>query len=466
MKVKSLFLSASALAGVFALSGCDQTEIPASETVNGNGTIITQEKYTVGMTYFNALDMNRSETLSEQADAYRDVMLKVWYPAELTADSQPLRLGYHSKQYPYIEAITQTWLDDNYYSKAETLLSGAYSHADALDLNQPFPVLLYSPGFGSTMEDNETLMVDLASQGYIVVSVGHAYEAEFMSLSGDGQYATTNWGVWRKVYSYNDPSMNKPSWDLEMDNFDTKLSNNQLTEQDKERIYELYAMRTEASELLQSRSADLSFALVQLEKLNGGQLTEMYNQQAELTSLIGKLDFGNVGAVGWSFGGATVANFCTQEPLCKAAINLDGQHIGLSEQSPAHKPYLMLHSTQKTVFDGDPKDEKYKLGEMLLRAEYQVAYEQQQQDTFLVQVENSVHNTFSDVTITSPVFQPEWYTQYPHPEPSVFLSQNKLSKKVISDFFATYIKNQGEYSTLVESLNETSGLTVKGKIGN
>ena len=38
-----------------------------------------------------------------------------------------------------------------------------------------FPVIFYSPGAGSGRFDNTSLMVDLASQGYVVVAVDHPY---------------------------------------------------------------------------------------------------------------------------------------------------------------------------------------------------------------------------------------------------------------------------------------------------
>jgi predicted dienelactone hydrolase len=51
-----------------------------------------------------------------------------------------------------------------------------------------------------------------------------------------------------------------------------------------------------------------------------------------------------VGVFGHSFGGATAAQFCSQDSRCKAGIDVDGSLHGSVLQTGIHKPFMFLGS--------------------------------------------------------------------------------------------------------------------------
>jgi pimeloyl-ACP methyl ester carboxylesterase len=65
----------------------------------------------------------------------------------------------------------------------------------------------------------------------------------------------------------------------------------------------------------------------------------------------GRLNLEAVGVFGHSFGGATAAQFCHDEPRCKAGIDIDGAPYGSVIQEGVTKPFVFLLSDH-----GDPKD--------------------------------------------------------------------------------------------------------------
>ena len=66
-------------------------------------------------------------------------------------------------------------------------------------------------------------------------------------------------------------------------------------------------------------SADMGFALDQLQRLNASGPSEKF---------VGRLDMERIGVFGHSLGGATTLQFCQDDARCKAGIDLDGAPLG------------------------------------------------------------------------------------------------------------------------------------------
>ena len=60
--------------------------------------------------------------------------------------------------------------------------SHAHENAPPASSGIPFPVLLYNHGYSGFPGVHQVLFEDLASHGYIVVSVGHAHESALFVL--------------------------------------------------------------------------------------------------------------------------------------------------------------------------------------------------------------------------------------------------------------------------------------------
>ena len=421
----------------FAGALCALVLVPLS-SASAQTQQVEEANYQVGVTYFNAIDYSRIETFTERNDDYRDVMIKIWYPAVPNESSVPSHLAYHTSQYPF-PASEQPGADNEYYNRLKSLLSGAYRHAPMADSSQKFPVIFYSPGYFSTIEDSESVLVDLASQGYIVASVGHAHQMQFMTLS-DGSYADFDWSKRADDWKLSDlTTMTPDEWNIEVSSY----AGRPLSQTEKDHLYYLFTLAKGDRESLQIWVQDMEFALNQLHKINYGQVAHFSNQQPELSSLKGKLDLDNFGAFGLSFGGPTAATFCNRQAKCKAAANLDALHYDLSPGNPARKPLMIMYQDYPTP------------------ANYQLVFDQQERDTYMLKVANSRHLDFSDLTLTMPEVRntENFGTIDPY-------RMNAINKETVGQFFQVYLKGEGNYLSLLETLEQTPEFSlIESKIG-
>ncbi len=157
------------------------------------------------------------------------------------------------------------------------------------------PVVLYSPGYQDDRELGTGLVSDLASHGYIVVTIDHTYEAAEVEF---------------------------PAGRVE-------LSRQQNT------LADLAKSAT-------VRVADTRFVLDELAALNSGTNPDAGHRPLP-AGLAGALDLARTGMFGHSLGGATAANAMAADPRIGAGIDLDGSI------TPASAPDDVLQSPGLTA---------------------------------------------------------------------------------------------------------------------
>jgi dienelactone hydrolase len=149
-----------------------------------------------------------------------------------------------------------------------------------------WPVVLFSPGFGGARELNAGLVDDLASRGYVVVSLSHTHESVAVEFP-DGR-------VEPSMIDENDPTMMKTAID--------------------------------------ARTGDARLVLDELPKLD--------------RRLAGALDLSKIGMFGHSYGGYTAGETMVQDRRIDAGINLDGamRDIGPGEivKHGVDRPFLLM----------------------------------------------------------------------------------------------------------------------------
>lgn len=126
-------------------------------------------KYPVGTETFTIKDESRRETLGN-ANGNRKIAVRVYYPAAPESSAMKpaavfseRKLAAVKKTYR-LKTIPAEMLTANYY------LNAPYAAGK-------FPVVLFSHGYNGYVEGNNMLCCMLASEGYFVASVGHAFEA-------------------------------------------------------------------------------------------------------------------------------------------------------------------------------------------------------------------------------------------------------------------------------------------------
>lgn len=208
---------------------------------------------------------------------YRELMVSVFYPAARAGGPPaPYMLP---KAAAHFDAVTANQYLGLGLPAGQVDWSAVAGHATAgaPAASGPKPVLLYSPGLGEPRTWGTTLVEDLASRGYVVVTIDNTYESPEVQFP-DGSLAT--------LTIPGDP-----------DAFTRKL--------------------------MTVRVADTRFVLHQLALLDEGHDPDADGAPVPF-GLAGSLDLREVGMFGHSAGGAAAAAAMAADPRITAGADLDG----------------------------------------------------------------------------------------------------------------------------------------------
>lgn len=286
---KRLWKFALPLVGIFFLMALTlslflQLELPAQTG-----------PYTVGQTILRWVDSSRSEALTDAPDDSREVMAVVWYPAGPGTGTQD---GYFPGLSKVAEALRESGEVETWeVFGLQFVRSNSYLDAEPVKDQGPFPVVLLSPGNDTNVEFYSSVAGEIASHGYIVVGINHPYDVAAVELSNGS------------VAPYN-----KAQWSLSMS-----------------------AHQAYTAERIKVRTADVSFALNQLETINADANRPF----------AGILDLNNVAIAGHSLGGITASEACKADARFKACLNFDGLQKGGpfstdDGATPPNQPFIFL----------------------------------------------------------------------------------------------------------------------------
>ncbi|MEW2355943.1 lipase [Spirillospora sp. NPDC029432] len=168
------------------LAGCGAAATPAARTAAtaGEGPAgftlpAPTGRQPIGTTEIHLVDRGRADPWV--AGRPRELMVSVWYPAERPGGAAPyLRPG--------VAAALDKGGALGIFKPGEVDWAGARTHAGEgvpADVRRGArPVVLYSPGFGVPRALGTTLAEELASRGYVVVTMDHTYESNPVEFPG------------------------------------------------------------------------------------------------------------------------------------------------------------------------------------------------------------------------------------------------------------------------------------------
>jgi len=242
-------------------------------------------QYPIGTTNLYLVDSTRSEIFTPNPDDHREFMVRVWYPARVKPGEKVAPLMEHPPfQFSHLSLVKTHAVQDAPVSNAQSI----------------YPVLIFSHGHVGFMEQNLTLMEELASHGYIVCSIAHTYQA-IVTVFPDGRVVPA----------------------------DSALANDYL--HGKSPTQAVYA------EHLRVWTEDTRFLIDELERIQAGEREGL---------LVGKLDMDRLGIFGQSFGGVTAAKVCIVDDRCQAGISLDSglpsDYTGSSANPPLKQPFMFM----------------------------------------------------------------------------------------------------------------------------
>lgn len=275
-------------------------------------------RYPVGTVSLELTDRARANPWAA-SPRYRQLMVSIWYPATDTRryPLAPQMLPGAAAHFGSADGAAQNYdVPPGSVDWAATLTSG-HEAAPAARHGAQFPVVLYSPGLGEPRTWETTLVQDLASHGYIVVTIDHTYETSEVEFL-DGQVIDSQLAMWA----------------AQAEKTGTVLA---LLEK-----------------IVAVRVADVRFVLDELAALDADRDPDVGHQPLP-PGLAGALDLHRVGMFGVSAGGFTAAQAMDEDPRIIAGIDMDGTiETPLVPDPSAIAPVFEHGLRQPFMFMGDP----------------------------------------------------------------------------------------------------------------
>lgn len=322
--------------------------------------------YAVGTQYITLVDETRTDPFLDTSTQKRELLVKIYYPAK--QDNTKPFAAYFGGSTQLLRAFAAFYqMPPFFFDHLALVQTHTKAALELADAQQSYPVVLFSHGAGTTVEVSTAQSEDLASHGYIVLSIDHPYVSAatvFPDRVVTAHQATTT--------------------------FDTPEP---------------------AAPITQIMADDDKFVIDQLTKLNEG---------SPLPAFQGKLDLDKIGVIGHSVGGAVAYNMALNDNRVKAAINLDGVVYVIPKATQVIAPFLMLANDQYHVqaienqenllekFDQTPEGQQAKQDRYGSVEAYEAAYSVAQQTMAglakvlkasgnLYTIEGSDHMKFTDI---------------------------------------------------------------------
>ncbi|MFJ9037187.1 alpha/beta hydrolase family protein [Streptomyces sp. NPDC102406] len=245
-------------------------------------------QHSVGMVGLHLVDKSRTDPYIPGNKA-RELMVTLWYPATATS-------GHYKAPWQSSLAAAHFLASRGLTTQQVTVPTTAgHVLAPVKTSLGKLPVLLYSTGLHSDRAMGTTLAQDLASRGYLVVTVDHTHDANEVQFPG------------------------------------SRLELNKMP------------AGAHSSDTLKVRAADIKFVINSLGTISSGGNPDA--GRAKLPSGLSKsVDTTRIGMFGWSLGGAAVTDSMQLDKRIDAGANLDGQYFGTAPSKDLNRPYMLFSS--------------------------------------------------------------------------------------------------------------------------
>ncbi len=248
----------------------------------------------VGVDVEHWIDDSRTEIYGADDSAPREIMVQILYPAQRRGSA---RLNYLNPPDVVAEALgSSLGLPAFAFSHLNLVKQDVWLDAELNERDGPYPVLFFSHGWTGTRNQNMFQLTELASHGYIVVSVDHTYGAVVTPFP-DG-----------RAVAYNPDAL--PG----LEDFD-----------DEDEYVETLNL------LVSQWSDDFSFILDELETRYSADV----------------IDLENVGILGHSTGAGAAVQHCNTEVRCKVGLAMDPFLNPVANDiidGNVEKPFFYMHS--------------------------------------------------------------------------------------------------------------------------
>ncbi len=279
-------------------------------------------KYAVGTTTFTAKD-ERDEVLN--LGTKRRISARIYYPVMKETVNGLEKVQYMSRDmFNGLKDAYKLPLNYDRETAAGHNISECYKDAPGIE-GEKFPLIIFNHGYKSFRESNSFLCIELASHGYVVMTVGHPLE-----------------GI---CTEYDDAAP------IFIDKKLPKLANKPLIP-NVIALNKLCKMKGTDEELIKAidkyQDRFSGFMIKRLPEWEEDIYTALNHVKKNMCDMI---DFDKgIGLTGHSFGGAISYYLCMKDSQFKCGVNIDGILHGEYNDQIMDKPFLMIVCDEHEVF--------------------------------------------------------------------------------------------------------------------
>ena len=286
--------------------------------------------------------------------------------------------------------------------------------------NEHFPVVFFSHGAFGYYQSNYSTYSELASNGYIVISMEHPYHSMFTK----------------------DTTGKMIMVDSEMLNNSMRIQNTADGSITEEEVFSI------TKEWMDLRLADANFVIDTIKAAaDNNRLTSVWNvddkDSDKIVKILPVMECEHIGFMGHSLGGATAVSIGRMRADIDAVIDLDGTMLGevlyvengidVVNEEPYPIPLLSLDNQEHH----DSRISAYENGEVyannVIHENAKISY-----NTY---IRNSGHMNFTDLPMFSPVIASMLGTGDADSEECM-----QTVNQLVLGFFDTYLKGMGDFS--------------------
>lgn len=300
-------------------------------------------RYKVGVQNLDLRDNTRLGVMYTPPAAPRDLPIMVWYPAPANATGPARPYLTHREVLDEGMSAAALW-----GFPAHRFLSlhstGTHGIANApVATGEKFPVVIFSHGYWSFRAQNTALMEQLASHGYIVVSVAHPRDGADVRLQN---------GTLIRVAEHSGPEgVGDSALDRKLEEATAAFmgSGDHAKRIAALPTYKVTVAEHRLGESVTAWRADALFVAQTLRQ----------RPPAQIASVFASADFARTVYAGMSFGGSTAPSACDADPDCVAAVDLDGENFNEAQFDRATRAPLLLLLTDQPFSSAQRKQADY-----------------------------------------------------------------------------------------------------------
>jgi hypothetical protein len=285
-------------------------------------------RYHVGTTTFTLIPPTCHDPING-TEKYK-VYIQVWYPAQNNSG----QLAKYPNTKELMDNVTKIY---DQPTKSYTFLplnkvdSNSFLNAQFNSKLYDLPLIIYNAASASIVGQNSMLMEELASQGFVVVSVAHFYGN--IILFDDGSSNMPPSRAWRRIFNL----ATSESMRLDKEKLSVVENGQNTIDMDKMNFNKLKGWQTIINDWESDNLCVIGFLSKKTKSAD-----DMFYQ---------KIDLNNIGVIGHSLGGYTAGNLCSHLDEVKACVFFDTIIMSDYFFTDMEKPSLFIYANSSKIIN-------------------------------------------------------------------------------------------------------------------